>query len=70
LGHVVVPSRNAWIDHPDLKARNIAVRGIGHLSMPNNGEIAFGIASALRELDPTPDSAAPAEAVDSSRPPG
>ena len=38
--------------HPDLNARNIAVRGVGHLSMPHNGRIAFDIASALRDLDP------------------
>jgi triacylglycerol lipase len=53
LDHVVVPSRNGRIDHPDLQASNIAVRGVGHLSMPNNGRIAFDIASALRQLDPT-----------------
>jgi triacylglycerol lipase len=52
LDHVVVPSRNARIDHPDLSARNVAVRGVGHLSMPNNGRIAFQITSALRELHP------------------
>ena len=51
LDHVVVPSRNGRIDHPDLQARNVAIRGIGHLSMPNNGRIAFEIASALQELD-------------------
>ena len=27
LDHVVVPSRNARIDHPDLRAHNVAVRG-------------------------------------------
>lgn len=52
LDHLVVPSRNARIDHPDLRARNVAVRGVGHLSMPNNGRIAFQIALALRELRP------------------
>ena len=35
-------------------ARNIAVSGIGHLSLPNNGGIAFQIASALGDLDPDP----------------
>jgi triacylglycerol lipase len=48
---LIVPSRNARLDHPDLKAQNIAVRGVGHLSMPNNGRIAFTIAEALRQLD-------------------
>ena len=61
LDHLVVPSRNARIDHPDLRARNVAVRGVGHLSMPNNGRIAFQIASALRELHPHQGSALVAE---------
>ena len=52
IDHVVGPSRNAMVLHPDLNARNIAVRGVGHLSMPHNGRIAFDIASALRDLDP------------------
>ena len=49
--HLIVPSRNARLDHPDLNVRNIAVHRIGHLSMPNNGGIAFTIAEALRKLD-------------------
>lgn len=52
IDHLVVPSRNGRLDHPDLNVQNIAVRGVGHLSMPNNGRIAFAIAQALRELDP------------------
>ena len=31
---------------------NIPVTGVGHLSMPNNGQVAFKITSALAELDP------------------
>jgi triacylglycerol lipase len=46
-----VPGRNARLDHPDLNVRNIAVHGVGHLSMPNNGRIAFTIARALQQLD-------------------
>ena len=52
IDHLIVPSRNARLDHPDLNVRNIPARGVGHLSMPNNGRIAFTIAQALRELDP------------------
>jgi triacylglycerol lipase len=51
IDHLIVPSRNARLDHPDLNVENVAVRGVGHLSMPNNGRIAFTIAEALRELD-------------------
>ncbi|MCW2810182.1 MAG: putative esterase [Friedmanniella sp.] len=51
LDHLVVPSRNARIDHPDLQVRNVAVRGVGHLSMPHNRRIAFEIAATLRDRD-------------------
>jgi triacylglycerol lipase len=52
IDHMVWPSRNARLDHTDLEVDNVTVRGIGHLSMPNNGQVAFKIASALAELDP------------------
>jgi triacylglycerol lipase len=48
---VIVPSGNARLEHPDLNVQNISVRGIGHLSLPRNGRIAFTIAEALRQLD-------------------
>jgi pimeloyl-ACP methyl ester carboxylesterase len=59
IDHLVVPSRNARLDHPDLNVRNIAVHGVGHLSMPNNGRIAFTIARALRQIDHEGSAAAP-----------
>jgi len=52
IDHLVVPHRNARLEHPDLEVRNVAVRGVGHMLMPNNGRIAFEIASALREPEP------------------
>jgi triacylglycerol lipase len=52
IDHLVWPARNARLDHPDLQVRNIAVSRVGHLSMPNNGRVAFRICSALAELDP------------------
>jgi triacylglycerol lipase len=63
LDQLIVPRRNAAIDHPDLNARSIAVKGVGHLSMPNNARIGYEIASVLRELDPngTNTAAAPIE---------
>ena len=48
---LIVPSSNARLEHPDLTVHNITVRGVGHLSMPHNGGIAFTIARALRQLD-------------------
>ena len=52
LDQLILPRRNARIEHPDLISRNIPVTGLGHLSLPNNGEIAFQIAAVLGELDP------------------
>ena len=62
LDHVVRPSGNARLEHPDLMVRNVAVRGVGHLSLPNSSAVAFTIASALAELDPfeTPETPGPA----------
>jgi pimeloyl-ACP methyl ester carboxylesterase len=52
LDHLVVPSRNGRIDHPDLDTRNVAVSGIGHLSLPNSRRIAAELAEILGRLDP------------------
>jgi hypothetical protein len=41
----------ASVEHPDLNVRNIAVRGVGHLSLPRNRSIAFAIAEVLPQLD-------------------
>ena len=51
IDHLILPHWNATIVHPDLHSTNVAIHGVGHMSMPNNGSIAFRIASALRELD-------------------
>ena len=52
IDHLVVPGSNARMDHPDLNVQNIVAHGVGHLSMPNNRQIALTIAQALRQLDP------------------
>jgi triacylglycerol lipase len=51
LDQLILPGRNARIEHPDLRVRNVAVRGIGHMSLTNDGGIAFQIAAALAHLD-------------------
>ena len=56
LDHLVVPSRNARIEHPDLDATNIAVPGAGHLSLSINRRVAHQIVTALS--GPGPASAA------------
>lgn len=51
LDQLILPSRNARIEHPDLRVRNVPVRGVGHMSLTNDGGIAFQIAAALAHLD-------------------
>lgn len=51
LDQLIHPSRNARIEHPDLRVRNVPVHGIGHMSLTNDGGIAFQIAAALAQLD-------------------
>jgi len=47
VDQVVVPSRNARVEHPDLIAENVLVRGVGHLSLPINGRIVHETCAAL-----------------------
>lgn len=51
LDQVIVPQRNARIEHPDLNARNVFVRGIGHMSLPVNGKVVHEICTTLAHLD-------------------
>jgi hypothetical protein len=51
IDHLILPHWNATIVHPDLHATNVAIHGVGHMSMPNNGRIAFQIASVLRQFE-------------------
>jgi triacylglycerol lipase len=61
IDHLILPHWNATIVHPDLNSTNVAIHGIGHMSMPNNGRIAFQIAATLGELDGEPTESAAAE---------
>lgn len=47
----VLPQRNAALRHPDLRARNVKLHGVCHISMPIVGSVAQGIAEALAQLD-------------------
>ena len=51
LDQLIVPQRSAAIDHPDLAARNVALRGIGHMSLPISGQVVHDIATLLAHLD-------------------
>lgn len=47
LDQVMAPLETARLDHPDLRARNIAVTGIGHLALPVHPAVTAGIRAAL-----------------------
>ena len=39
VDQLIVPARNAQVEHPDLTAVNVLVKGVGHNSLPINGRI-------------------------------
>jgi hypothetical protein len=47
LDQVVVPSTAGRCDHPDLDARNVLVRGIGHMSLPIHRGVVDEVAATL-----------------------
>ena len=51
LDQLIVPQRNAAIDHPDLAVRNVPLRGVGHMSLPIHGRVVHEIATLLAHLD-------------------
>lgn len=51
LDQLVIPQRNARIEHPDLRARNVLIRGIGHMSLPVDRRVVHEISTALAQLD-------------------
>jgi pimeloyl-ACP methyl ester carboxylesterase len=53
LDQIIIPKRNARIVHPDLNARNVFVRGIGHMSFPVDGRVVHEICTTLSQLDPS-----------------
>ena len=51
IDQLVFPQRNARIDHPDLRSRNVLVRGVGHLSLPVDGRVIHEIGSTIALLN-------------------
>jgi triacylglycerol lipase len=51
LDQLVLPARNARLAHPDLPARNVLVRGIGHMSLPIDRGVVHEISQLLAQLD-------------------
>lgn len=52
LDQFIFPQHNAALNHPDLQARNIALHGVGHSSLPILGSVVHGISGALADLAP------------------
>lgn len=51
LDQMIVPKTAARIDHPDLQARNVLIRGVGHMSLPINRRAVHEISMTLAHLD-------------------
>ncbi|SET79489.1 esterase/lipase family protein [Geodermatophilus poikilotrophus] len=47
LDQVVVPTSAGRCDHPDLQARNVLVRGVGHMSLPFHRTVLDEVATTL-----------------------
>ncbi|MGY1834109.1 esterase/lipase family protein [Blastococcus sp. SYSU DS0510] len=47
LDQVVLPTRSGRCDHPDLGARNVLFRGIGHMSLPIHRGVLDEVATTL-----------------------
>jgi hypothetical protein len=51
IDQFVIPRSHARVEHPDLRARNVLVQGVGHLSLPVDGRVVRDIATTLAHLD-------------------
>ena len=47
IDQVVVPTSSGRCDHPDLGARNVLVRGVGHMSLPIHRGVVDEVAATL-----------------------
>ncbi len=47
LDQMVLPTSSGRCDHPDLAARNVQVRGIGHMSLPRHRTVVDEVAATL-----------------------
>ena len=68
LDQMIFPQRNAMLLHPDLTVRNVKMHGIGHMSLPINGDVVHGISTTLAQLDA--DGSLLAAGVTELKPPG
>jgi hypothetical protein len=55
LDQIVLPTRSGRCEHPDLQARNLLFRGIGHMSLPRHGGVVDEVAATLAGVRHTVD---------------
>jgi hypothetical protein len=56
LDQIVLPTSSGRCDHPDLRARNVLFRGVGHMSLPIHRGVVDEVAATLagrRAVGPT-----------------
>jgi hypothetical protein len=61
MDQLVLPTSAARCDHPDIAARNVLVRGVGHMSLPFSRSVVDEVAATLaglRSVTPAPSPAA------------
>ncbi|WP_419997295.1 esterase/lipase family protein [Streptomyces boninensis] len=51
LDELMVPVDTARIEHQDLNAQNVPLKGVGHLALPVHGAVAAGIRQALTDAE-------------------
>jgi Palmitoyl protein thioesterase len=47
LDQIVLPTNSGRCEHPDLRARNVLVRGVGHMSLPIHRGVVEEVAATL-----------------------
>jgi triacylglycerol lipase len=63
IDQLVIPQSHGRIEHPDLRVRNVLVRGVGHLSLPVDGRVVREIGSALASRDEADGSGSPDQSL-------
>ncbi|MGY1886401.1 esterase/lipase family protein [Blastococcus sp. SYSU DS0753] len=63
LDQVVLPTHSGRCDHPDLGARNVLFRGVGHMSLPIHRGVLDEVAATLADVAEPTAHGAPVAAV-------
>jgi hypothetical protein len=51
LDQMILPHDSGRLEHDDLSVRNVKVHGVGHMSLPLDGQVVHEISVLLSELD-------------------